>query len=125
MSLKILRNSIGYFAIAKFRNKRYTLLVRREYDIEPITVNRITINKVVIDSHYEEKHSADINDVLIIELVKQLNGRIEAPEVVDEEFSYFVTLLSRSAKQYRLIWLLEENEIYVGVINAYRDDRKE
>lgn len=96
---------------------------RRKYDIEGITVNGIMINKVIIDPHYEEKHRDDIDDTLIVELVRKLDGRQELPEAVDDSFTYFVTLLERNRKQYRLIWLLEEDQIYVGVINAYRDDR--
>lgn len=98
---------------------------RREYDIDPITVNGIVVSKVIVDPHYEEKHGDDIDDDLILELVKKLDGRIELPEAVDEKFSYFVTLLGLKKKQYRLIWLLEKDAIYVGVVNAYRDDRKE
>ncbi len=98
---------------------------RREYDIEPIAVNGITINKVIIASHYEEQHTRDIDDALILKIVERLDGRAELPEGVDENFSYFVTLLELNKKQYRLIWLLEAGAIYVGVVNAYRDDRKE
>ena len=99
---------------------------RREYSIKPITVNRFLINRVVIDPHFELKHSDHIDDILIIELVKELNGRIEVPEATDEDgFSYFATLLMLNEKQYRLIWLLETDAIYVGVLNAHRDDRKD
>ena len=99
---------------------------RREYSISPIQVNRIQISRVVIDPHFEVKHHDHMDDELILELVKQLDGRIEVPEAKDEDgFSYFATLLENDEKQYRLIWLLEDESIYVGVLNAYRDDRKE
>jgi hypothetical protein len=36
-------------------------------------------------------------------------------------YSYFVTdKIEYQGKLYKLIWLLEEHEIYIGVINAYR-----
>lgn len=56
---------------------------RRDYKIS-ITVNSISVTRVIIDPHYELKHL-------------NLNGM-----------------------KYRLIWLLENNEIYIGVINAFR-----
>ena len=63
--------------------------------------------------------------MLILELVKLLNGRIEVPEAEDDGYNYFATLLVLKRKQYRLIWFLENGAIYIGVLNAYRDDRKE
>ena len=80
---------------------------------------------MIIDSHYEAKHGDSIDDQLILRLVKKLDGRLELPVEQDSEFNYFATLLELDGKQYRLIWLLEEEAIYVGVINAYRDDRKD
>jgi hypothetical protein len=99
-------------------------MTRREYDIEPILINGRSINKIVIDPHYEEKHADDIDDKLIIELVKKLDGRFELPEEKDDKFSFFVTLLGLNSRQYRLVWLLEDGSIYIGIINAYRDDRR-
>lgn len=99
--------------------------MRRKISIDPITVNRVEISVVIIDSHYEEKHGDHIDDELIIELVRLLDGRIELPEAEDENgFSYFVTLLEFEEKQYRLVWLLEQGEIYIGIINAFRDKKK-
>ena len=98
---------------------------RRIYDIEPVTINGLSIGKVIIDPHYEVKHGDDIDDDLILDLVRKLDGRSEMPETVDENYSYFVTLIELEQRQYRLIWLLESGAIYVGVVNAYRDDRKE
>ena len=80
---------------------------------------------MIIDSHYEDKHGDSIDDQLILRLVKKLDGRLELPVEQDGGFNYFATLLELDGKQYRLIWLLEEEAIYVGVINAYRDDRKD
>lgn len=98
---------------------------RRELSIKPIFINRLKITKVVIDSHYEEKHANHINDDIIVGLVKKLDGRIEVPEAKDEDgYSYFSTLLDLNNKQYRLVWLLEDRAIYIGVLNAYRDNRK-
>ena len=96
---------------------------RREYSVETITINKTSVSKVVIDPHYEIGHSDHINDQLVLELVRKLDGRIEVPESIDDEFSYFATLLMLNDKQYKLVWLLEESEIYVGVLTVYRDDR--
>ena len=99
-------------------------MARREYTIDPIIVNKRPIHSIVIDSHYEEKHGNHIDDELVLRLVSKLDGRIEAPEDKDEGFAYFVTLLELNSKQYRLVWLLEDDAIYIGIINAYRDDRR-
>ena len=91
-----------------------------EYDIQ-LTVNGIKINKVIIDPHYESKHSKSINDQIILRLVKKLDGQYFEPEDTEIPYSYFVTEgMLLEGKQYRLVWLLEKNKLYIGVINAYR-----
>jgi len=96
----------------------------RTYSIQPIRVNGVRVTQVVIDPHYEAKHQASVTDRLILELVGALDGREEIPEAKSGAYSYFVTLIEHGGKQYRLIWLLEDKEIYIGVVNAYRDRRK-
>ncbi len=97
---------------------------QQRYDIKPITVNGIRIVQVVIDRHYQEKHSDHMNDDLILQLVKELDGRRELPEARTYNYSYFATLVELDEKQYRLVWLLEKNAIYIGIVNAYRDNRR-
>lgn len=93
---------------------------RREYAIR-IIVNGILITKAVIDSHYEKKHSESVNDEIIKELVGALNGKFFVPDAQTNQFSYFVTESRDSRdKRFKLIWLLEEHETYIGVVNAYR-----
>ena len=99
-------------------------MARRVYEINNIFINEHLITKVVIDSHYKEKHSASINDELILKLVNKLNGRVEIPSTVSAGYSYFATKVELDKKQYRLIWLLEEKQIYIGVVNAFRDSSK-
>lgn len=92
---------------------------RREYDVD-LYINGILVNKVIVDPHYEEKHSESINDDIILSLVNTLHGEYE-PDDVKGPYSYFVTdKITLDGKSYKLIWLLEENQIYIGVINAYR-----
>lgn len=97
---------------------------QRTYKIEPIIVNGIKIVQVVIDPHYKEKHQDHMSDVLILKLVKELDGRRELPETKTGRYVYFATLIEHGQKQYRLIWLLEDHAIYIGVVNAYRDKRR-
>jgi len=93
---------------------------RREYDID-ILVNRRRITKVIIDSHYEKKHSTTIDDQIILKLVKTLDGEIIEPDAEDPPYSYFSQdRIELDGKFYKLIWLLEDDELYVGVVNAYR-----
>lgn len=93
---------------------------RREYNIS-ITINEILVTRVIIDPHYEEKHAESINDEIILELVKTLDGKFFDPDDEKTPYSYFVTdKIEYQEKFYRLIWLLEDHEIYIGVINAYR-----
>lgn len=100
-------------------------MARRDYKIETMIINDTFINTIVIDDHYMTKHGDHISDELILELAKLLNGIDQQPDKSTNEFSYFVNLLIVSKKQYRLVWLMEDHQLYIGVINAYRDDRKE
>ncbi len=94
---------------------------RREYSIN-LRVNGRQLSKLVIDSHYEVKHSDSVSDETIIELVKKLDGGTFSEEAEDEDgFQYFVEDNMRfEGKHYKLIWLLQEDEIFIGVVNCYR-----
>ena len=93
---------------------------RREYNVSMI-VKGLMINKVIIDPHYQEKHADTVNDEIILELVKTLNGSEAEPDTIDESFSYFVSDgIEYQGKAYKLVWLLADHQIYIGVVNAYR-----
>ncbi len=95
-------------------------MTRREY-VCRLTINSRQIIKVVIDPHYEIKHSESINDEVVLKLVQLLDGGTFPVAGTKESFQFFVTeKLKLDAKFYKLIWHLEDNEMYVGVVNAYR-----
>jgi len=98
----------------------FHLMERRSYKTN-ITINNRRIKHVVIDPHYELKHSDTISDSLIMELVSLLDGGDFTPEVVSKGFEYYTTdnLLLRN-KRYRFVWLIEKTELYISVINADR-----
>jgi hypothetical protein len=92
----------------------------REYQLE-IAFNGIEINRVIIDAHYEKKHSSSITDEIILDLVKQLHGRVVLPDEEKPPYSYFIQdRMELNGKFYRLIWLAENHELYIGVVNAHR-----
>lgn len=94
--------------------------MRREYRIN-IEINGIALEKVIIDPHYEEKHAESINDEVILRLIGSLNSYDFLVETYKQPYSYFVTdRIELAGCSYKLIWLLEDNENYIGVINAYR-----
>lgn len=78
----------------------------------------------MIDPHYLTKHGDSVTDKTIIALVKMLDGRQFVPEDVDSDgFEYFVEdKMKLSGKIYKLVWLLNKNEIYIGIVNCYRRD---
>lgn len=93
---------------------------RREYDIKLI-FNGIEIKKVIIDPHYELRHTASITDDIILKLIQKVDGVRMDPVAIEGQFSYFVRdKIEMSGKLYKLIWLLEKEAIYIGIINAYR-----
>ena len=96
------------------------MVKRRSYSVR-LNINGIKITKVVIDPHYEIKHSETINDELSLKLVQLLDGGDFTPESTTKDFEYYKTEnLVINNKQYRLIWLIEKSELYIGIINAYR-----
>lgn len=95
---------------------------RIEYDIKPISVNGRIVSRVVIDKHVR-KH-LDISDDLILRLVAKLDGTEQLPDDTKVAFEYFWTLVQLDRKRYRVVWLLEKSEIYIGIITVYRDDRR-
>lgn len=95
-------------------------MIRREYS-RRITVNNRLLLRVIIDPHYEVRHSKYMSDSLILDLVMQLHGYQFEPVSSKEGYEYFVTdNLRIRGKAYKLIWLLEKDESYIGVINAFR-----
>ncbi len=94
---------------------------RREYPLK-LNINGRVLEKVVIDPHYEEKHADSVTDETILALVRQLDGRIFGAIDKDENgYLYFVNdRMEQDGRFYKLIWLLHDNELFVGVVNAYR-----
>ena len=93
---------------------------RRVYKIS-IVVNDQRYSKVIIDPHYEEKHADYMTDELILELVKTLDGEEHEARGERPPYSYFEKdRIKVGEKFYKLVWLFEEDQIYVGVVNAYR-----
>jgi len=79
----------------------------------------------VIDQHYKEKHSESITDAIILELVKELDGEIFPIEIERADFQYFTAEpVFRNEAPYRLILVLYVYDDYLGVVNAFRVDRR-
>ncbi|MCM0606980.1 MAG: hypothetical protein KA715_12895 [Xanthomonadaceae bacterium] len=58
---------------------------------------------------------------MVVKLVKLLDGGTYPVQDSDEPYEYFVTdQLRLEGKNYKLVWLLEGDELYIGVVNAYR-----
>ncbi len=93
---------------------------RRIYYVSSIYFNERFFGEVIIDPHYEEKHSSYMTDKLIIDLVKKLHGKEDEPTDHKEEFSYYSKRIRFDQKFYRLVWVLEKDQFYIGVINAFR-----
>jgi hypothetical protein len=87
-----------------------------------IKINRRWIDTVVIDPHYEEKHSSSISDEIILELVMKLDGGVfEAGAIGKNGHEYYTTEpLYYLSKPYRLVWLLPPEGSYLGIINCFR-----
>jgi hypothetical protein len=98
----------------------HVIMARKEFSVS-ITVNSRKIHKVIIDSHYEAKHKSVIHDELILRLVKNLDGGIYPVQDRSAPYEYYVTdRMEFEGKLYKLVWLLEDDQIYIGVVNAYR-----
>jgi hypothetical protein len=100
----------------------YPFHVSRRIYNRQLRINGKSFTEVVIDPHYEEKHASSVNDEVIIGLVMQLDGKTFQPTDIDEDgYQYFVNdHLEYEGKFYKLIWLIHDEQIYVGVVNAYR-----
>lgn len=95
---------------------------RPEYPLE-ITINGRDLNRVVIDQHYRLKHGDSMNDEIILELIKTLDGKKFPPEKVQGDHEYFtVEPVYRLEKPYRVILVLCLSDDYLGVVNAFRVD---
>ena len=95
--------------------------MQREYLLRVI-INGRKLRRVVIDSHYEKRHSDTVTDEVILDLVKEVAKTPQVAEkVTSNGFEIYVTEpVYREGKPYRLVWTTHPNEDYVGVINAFR-----
>jgi hypothetical protein len=108
--------------LQNYATRAILLMMRREYDIDPVIVNEIVITKLIIDDHVD-KHVDHINDDLIKKLIRSLNGETFIPAGERNGFQYFASVIKDGGQSYKLIWLLEDKALYIGVITAFRDRR--
>ena len=83
---------------------------RRRYEMH-LVVNGRLIEEVVIDPHYEVKHP-DIDDGLILELVRRLDGKEFQSEERQGEWEFYMLD--------RIVWCLRDGSPFLGVINCFR-----
>jgi hypothetical protein len=94
---------------------------RRFYPLK-LWINERWFEGVLIDPHYEKRHSDVMTDEIIMELVTRLNLGQFVPEAIGPTgIEYFSSEPLRIAeKNFRLVWLIEPGKPALGVINAFR-----
>ncbi len=98
--------------------------VRSEYPLH-LTINGRQLERVVIDQHYRLKHSDSMNDEIILDLVRTLDGKMLPSDRISGEFEYFtVEPVFSEEKPHRVILVLCLSDDYLGVINAFRVELK-
>ena len=100
------------------------MLRRISYNLT-INFNGKVFNRVIIDQHYKKKHADTINDLLILKLVQMLDATVYKIENEIDGFQYFtIEPLIFSDKPYRLVVTICIADDFLGVVNAYRIDRR-
>lgn len=98
---------------------------RNEYELH-IEINGRKLTRIVIDQHYLMNHAESISDQLILDLVKSIDGETFEIDSVKGQFQYFVAEpVVNNDRPYRLVMLMCIYDDYLGVINAFRVDRKD
>lgn len=95
---------------------------RYELSIYPIQINERWINRIVVDGHVK-KHQ-DITNDIIIDLVNGLAWDHFLAEGREGPYYYFAELRNLCNKQYRLVWVFEDNKDYIGIITVFRDSKR-
>jgi hypothetical protein len=96
---------------------------RKEYDFN-VVINGRSLSRVIIDQHYKDKHT-EVTDELILSLIREINGENYDIESESGGFQYFtVEPVLYEEKPYRLILLLCIHDDFLGVVNAFRVQRK-
>lgn len=85
-----------------------------------VTMGGHHFDEVWIDPHYEEKHKDSINDELILEMIKDLDGWLIVLSAVVGSYSFYEADGAYDGKMYRLILVVPSDNSYLGVRNAYR-----
>lgn len=97
---------------------------RHEYKLK-ITINGRKLNRVIIDQHYQEKHSATVDDRTILELVKTLHEEVLPVDKEEDGYQYFrVEPVIHDKSPYRLVLVIYIHDDSLGVINAFRVKRR-
>ena len=86
--------------------------MRREYSIDPITINGRIVKKLVIDPHMD-KHADHISYDLIKKMIRQLDGGIFHSEKEFDGFSYFATILKMAGLYWYGFW---KKVVYISAL---------
>lgn len=87
-----------------------------------IEVNGYQFSEVIVNQHYQEKHS-DITDELILELLRLFvdEKTFQSDKLTTD---YFVLeKIIHQDKKYKLIWQIENQNSFI-VVNCYRIRKK-
>jgi hypothetical protein len=101
--------------------------IRKEYQLQ-IEINGRKLTRVVIDQHYQENHAESITDELILDLVRELDGEVFTVDSVRSDFQYLYFVAEpvfNEMRPYRVVMVLCIYDDYLGVINAFRVNRKD
>jgi len=90
---------------------------RRIYPLK-LVVNSLKLDCLAIDPHFEKKHPY-MSDEKVFEIVKYLNNKSFIPTNRKKQYVYFETDISYNDKNHRLVWCLEDDKNYLGVIHCY------